>query len=182
MDFFKKPIVALIVALAVVCGSTVLNTQIKLGEEIQAVEDSFYTSVSGEKSIYSRLEERLAAANGLWTILTKYDSDAAEELADERQYLIWSCQNRDIQSMIYNNNELATVFADSVSLLNGYELSQAELEDVAYYTESFVGAQKMIEKSSYNSQVLEFLRSTYDKFPANFLAIFAGVDEPVPFY
>ncbi len=182
MDFFKKPVVAFIIALVVVCGSTGLNTQIMLGEEIQAVEDTFYITVLGEKSIYSRLEEKLAAANGLWTILVKYDSKAADDLAQGRQELIQSCQDKDIGGMKSDNSELTTAFTDSLTVLNGYELSQSELEDVAHYSESFAGAQKMIERSSYNTRVLEFMRSTYDKFPANFLVDFADVKAPVPFY
>ena len=65
----KHPITALIIAI-IACGfALVMNTQMKLGERVQAVEDGFFTSVAGERSIYSRLEEKLDAANGLWTVL-----------------------------------------------------------------------------------------------------------------
>ena len=58
----KHPITALIIAI-LACGfALVMNTQMKLGERVQAVEDGFFTSVAGERSIYSRLEEKLDAA------------------------------------------------------------------------------------------------------------------------
>lgn len=182
MDFFKKPIVALILALVVVCGSTILNTQIKLGEEVQEVEDSFFTSVSGEKSIYIRLDECLSAANGLWTVLVNYDSDAADELSEVRKDMIWDYDLQHINGLLYGNNELSEVFKNSLSVLNGYDLTDSELAAVADYSDSFYGAQKMIEKNSYNSLVQDFLRSTYNKFPASIFASIAGVDAPEIFY
>lgn len=182
MDFLKKPIVALILTFVVVSSSMALNTQIKLGEEVQKIEDYFYTSRPGEKSIYSRLEDRLAAANGLWTVLVNYDTAAAEELSSARQVLIWACQDRDISDMMFFNEELTIVFTGSLVLLNGYELTDSELDAAAHYTENFSGAQKMIESSSYNAYVLEFLRSIYDKFPARLLAGISNVDPPTLFY
>ena len=46
---------------------------------------------------------------------------------------------------------------------------------------NYEGASKMIEQSSYNSSVLEFMRSVYNKFPASRLADFAGVEPAVSF-
>ena len=39
----------------------------------------------------------------------------------------------------------------------------------------------MIDENSYNSQVLDFVRSTYNKFPTKDLAEFAGVYPPDTF-
>ncbi|HIT29210.1 MAG TPA: hypothetical protein IAC26_00035, partial [Candidatus Scatomorpha stercoravium] len=49
------------------------------------------------------------------------------------------------------------------------------------YETAYNGAQKMIEENSYNSEVLEFMRSTYNKFPTRELAEFAGVNPPETF-
>ena len=40
---------------------------------------------------------------------------------------------------------------------------------------------QMIEENNYNSQVLDFTRSTYNKFPTRELATFAGVYPPDTF-
>ncbi len=181
MNFFKKPVVAIVLAVVLCSGILMMNTQSKLGEEITAVEDAFYTNVDGQRSIYTRLQEKLQAANGVWTVLNRYDSDAAQDLADERSYLQWACDSASINSMYYANEDLTTAFNSALRLLDTYELTDGEKDDVASYTETFNGAQKMIEENTYNSQVLEFMRSTYNKFPTRELAEFAGVYPPDTF-
>ena len=161
----KHPITALIIAI-IACGfALVMNTQMKLGERVQAVEDGFFTSVAGERSIYSRLEEKLDAANGLWTVLEGVDANAAQSLSDARSGLLTAYESRDISAMYDANSELD-------------ENMQSALDS---YTTNYEGAQKMIEQNSYNSSVLEFMRSTFNKFPASELADFAGVEPPVSF-
>lgn len=177
----KHPITALLIAI-LACGfAIVMNTQMKLGERVQAVEDGFFTSVAGERSIYSRLEEKLDAANGLWTVLEGVDSGAAQTLSDARSGLLTAYESRDIAAMYDANTELDKAYADAVKALDGAELdvnTQSALDD---YTTNYEGAQKMIEQNSYNSSVLEFMRSTFNKFPASELADFAGVEPPVSF-
>ena len=86
MNFFKKPVVAVILALILCSSILVLNTQIKLGDEIDAVEDAFFENVEGQRSIYTRLQEKLQATNGVWSILARYDEQAAQALADEQAH------------------------------------------------------------------------------------------------
>ena len=181
MNFFKKPVVAVLLAVILCSGILMMNTQSKLGEEIDAVEEAFFTNVDGQRSIYSRLQEKLQASNGVWTIVSAYDEDAATELADERDYLIWACNEPSINSMYYANDSLNEAFNDAVSALDDIELSIEQQEDLASYVEAFNGAQKMIDENSYNSQVLEFMRTTYNKFPTRELAEFAGVYPPDTF-
>ena len=170
----KHPITALIIAI-LACGfALVMNTQMKLGERVQAVEDGFFTSVAGERSIYSRLEEKLDAANGLWTVLEGVDANAAQSLSDARSGLLTAYESRDI-------SELDKVYADAVKALDGGELGESMQNALDSYTTNYEGAQKMIEQNSYNSSVLEFMRSTFNKFPTSELASFTGVEPPVSF-
>ncbi len=177
----KHPITALLIAI-LACGfAIVMNTQMKLGERVQAVEDGFFTSVAGERSIYSRLEEKLDAANGLWTELEGVDSGAAQTLSDARSGLLTAYESRDIAAMYDANTELDKAYADAVKALDGAELDENTQSALDDYTTNYEGAQKMIEQNSYNSSVLEFMRSTFNKFPASELADFAGVEPPVSF-
>ena len=80
MDFFKKPVVAVILAVILCSGILAFNTRAKLGAEVAAVEDGFFEDIDGQRSIYSRLQEKLQAANGVCTVLLKYDEAAAEPL------------------------------------------------------------------------------------------------------
>ena len=48
----KHPITALLIAI-LACGfAMVMNTQMMLGEKVQEIEDGFFTSTPGERSIY----------------------------------------------------------------------------------------------------------------------------------
>ncbi len=181
MNFFKRPVAAVILAFIFCAAILSFNTRIKLGEEIDAVEDSFYTDVNGQRSIYSRLQEKLAASNGVWTVLVKYDQDAADDLFYERDYLQWACDEADIASMKYANDDLNEELARALRTLETYELTDDELALVDEYVTAYNGAQKMIEENSYNSEVLEFMRSTYNKFPTKELAEFAEVYPPETF-
>lgn len=177
----KHPITALLVAL-IACGfALVLNTQVKLGEAVQAVEDGFFTSVAGERSIYSRLNEKLDASNGLWTILEGADAEAAEQLSVSRSALLTAYESRDIAAMSDANAELDKAFAEAVSALDGAQLDESQAAALSSYVTNYEGATKMIEQNSYNSSVLEFMRSVFNKFPASKLASFAGVEPPVSF-
>ena len=177
----KHPITALIIAI-IACGfALVMNTQMKLGERVQAVEDGFFTSVAGERSIYSRLEEKLDAANGLWTVLEGVDANAAQSLSDARSGLLTAYESRDIAAMYDANSELDKVYAEAVNVLDGAELDESMQNAFDSYTTNYEGAQKMIEQNSYNSSVLEFMRSTFNKFPTSELASFTGVEPPVSF-
>lgn len=177
----KHPITALLVAI-ITCGfALVLNTQMKLGEAVQAVEDGFFTSTPGARSIYSRLQEKLDASNGLWTILEGVYADAADDLSVSRSSLLSAYDSRDIAAMYDANAELDKAFAEAESALDGAELSEGEQKSLESYVSTYEGASKMIEQNSYNSSVLEFMRSVFNKFPASRLAAFAGVEPPVSF-
>ena len=181
MNFFKKPVGAVICAVILCAGILIFNTQSKLGGEISAVEDEFFENADGQRSIYSRLQEKIQAANGLWTVLVNYDEAAASDLEYERDYLVWACEDAHISSMKYANDDLNDEFARAVRLLDTYELTDREQELVNEYETNFNGAQKMIDENGYNSSVLEFMRSTYNKFPTRSLAEFAGVYPPETF-
>lgn len=177
----KHPITALLVAI-LACGfAMVMNTQMMLGEKVQEVEDRFFTSTPGERSIYSRLQEKLDASNGLWTILTDYDEAEAGELSTARSALLTAYDDRDIASMAEANAALDKAFSEAQSALDGSELSESQTSALSSYVSTYEGASKMIAQNSYNSGVLEFMRSVYNKFPASKLADFAGVEPPVSF-
>lgn len=181
MGFLRSKFGAVVLTALVVAGSTLLNTKVKLGAAVDEVEDLFFTDREGEKSIYSRLEEKLSAANGYASVLASYNSEAAEALYDERDYLLWACEDDDISYMASCSADLDRAFDEAERVLAGCELSESDAADAEYYAEIYDGAQKMIEENSYNSGVTAFNRSVYDTFPAEYLADLAGVDAPERF-
>lgn len=178
MNFFKNPLVAVLLAVIVVAGSTLVNTDVKLGEACQAAEDAFYTNDGSAKSIYSRLDARLDAANGLWTIIQNYNNSEAIDLSAARGTLLSARENRDISDMFAANKALQSAFDSALASLGKYSLDSGEKEAVESYATTFAGAQKMIDESKYNENVLEFQRGVLDKFPASVLKGIVGIDEP----
>ena len=178
MKFFGNRAVALILAVIVVVGSTLLNTRLKLGEECQSVEDGFYTASSGSKSVYDRLDARLDAANGVWSLLESHGNSAAEELAVSRSVLLNAMDERDIGDMYDGNQALQTAFDKASAALLKLRLTKNEKDALEDYQTAFAGAQKMIDEADYNGAVLEFRRKVFDKFPASLLAPIVGLDGP----
>lgn len=181
MSFFNNRATAIVLAVILVLGSTLLNVRVKLGNEITEIEDTFYTSSKGERSIDSRISERLSAANGLWTILLKYDEDEADKLADARNALLTAQSAKDISAMSEANTALGEAFTMASAALGQYQLTGTESSAVASYETAFSGAQKMIDESSYNSTVQSFLSGTYNRFPASVLAPLVGLEPPERF-
>lgn len=79
------------------------------------------------------------------------------------------------------NAELDKAFASAKAAAEAAELDESQPSALSSYVMNYEGASKMIEQSSYNSSVLEFMRGVYNKFPASRLADFAGVEPPVSF-
>lgn len=178
MKFFKNRAVAVLLAILVVAGSTLVNTRVRLAEACQQVEDTFFTASAGSKSVYARLDARLDAANGLWSILINHDAEAAAALNQARSAMLDAYDSRDISDMYAANSRLQDAFDTAVTAVSAYTLSASESDALNDYTITFAGAQKMIDESSYNSDVLAFLRTTYNKFPAIILAPLVGVEAP----
>ena len=45
MNLLKKPFVAVLLSALIVCGSTLLSVDVKLGKECQNIADGFYDGV-----------------------------------------------------------------------------------------------------------------------------------------
>lgn len=179
MKLLKNRLFAILLAVLVVVGSTLLNTQTRLGEACAEVEDGFYTSSGAAKSIYAWLGARLDAANGLWTLLINHDAEAAGTLNAARGTLMDAYEARDIAAMYDANEDLQSAFDSAFTALGGYALTASESDALNDYQVDFAGAQKMIDASEYNSTVLAFERTTLSRFPASLLAPLAGVEAPV---
>ncbi len=180
MRFFSSRAGALIIAAVVVAGSTLANTYVKLGGEAKDIERQFYETRDGSKSIYTRLDERLDAVNGLWSLVVNYDVDTAASLSSARSGLLNAIQSRDISGMYTANQDLSTAFNAAAAVLNGQTLTDSEADALNDYTIDFSGAQKMIEQSDYNSLVYAFRDDYYD-FPTFEFAQLVDVFVPPSF-
>ena len=178
--FLSSPVVALILIIIVVCGSTVVNTRVKLGKQCDALNETFYSSsFVQEPTIADSLRKLCNASEQLVLLGTKYDVDDAEDAMEAID---------DIRSAIRNqSNETASIFKDYEELLketfalesalSRMQLSETDEEAYASAQHSASEAKADIDSSSYNDRVRAF-QKRYHSFPTPQIAKLSGVSFP----
>lgn len=181
MGFFSNRAVATVLAIVAVAGSTLVNTKVKLGRDCREVEDGFYSGVTydgySHKSIQSQLNGISGAAGGLVSIANNYDIDTAA-LSAAQDNLDSSLKYGSV-SEIYGryaalNDEVSAIQNE----LSSKTLSERDASGVNQYASALKGAASVISSSGYNESVRDFIRNTYDVFPADFLGSFTNVEAP----
>ncbi len=180
MNFLKKPFVAVLLSALIICGSTLLSADIKLGRECQNITDGFYEGVVYEnyqhKSIASQIRNICGAADGMVTIANSYDidADAVRAATDEMKNAL---TYGSVSYLHYLYEDLLQALKPLEDQLSRAELSDRDAEGFAQYSSTISGAQSVIENSGYNESVRAFLRDEIH-FPADFFAELAGVELP----
>ena len=180
MNFLKKPFVAVLLSALIICGSTLLSADIKLGRECQNITDGFYEGVVYEnyqhKSIASQIRNICGAADGMVTIANNYDidTDAVRAATDEMKNAL---TYGSVSYLHYLYEDLLQALKPLEDQLSRAELSDRDAEGFAQYSSTISGAQSVIENSGYNESVRAFLRDEIH-FPAYFFAELAGVELP----
>ena len=180
MNFLKKPFVAVLLSALIICGSTLLSTDIKLGRECQNITDGFYEGVVYEnyqhKSIASQIRNICGAADGMVTIANNYDidTDAVRAATDEMKNAL---TYGSVSYLHYLYEDLLQALKPLEDQLSRAELSDRDAEGFAQYSSTISGAQSVIENSGYNESVRAFLRDEIH-FPADFFAELAGLELP----
>jgi len=170
MSILKTKPVAILIAAVLVISTTFLGAKISLEEEGREVADLFYEGVERDgyfhPSIYSQLEIRADAANGLASVARNHGLESAcEDIVRAREFLFYS---GGAGSFYYNDQELEKAFYVLKSELDGVELSESEKLAVENYVSSFENAKHVIDNSGYNDAVREFYRDEVYQFPAEF--------------
>ena len=178
MNLLKKPVVAVCLLAAVVCTTTYTKGTSQISEKASDVKSEFfYSCSSGTKTIFERLEARSDAANGTVTIANNYPNVSAEtqalkfaqtEMANTIEQYKWI----PISEYYDRNEELDVAYQALTQALSQESVSEDDRSKLDYYTTNFNGAQKMIEKSTYNQEVSEFFAkygsSPFLKFVDNY--------------
>lgn len=180
MNFLKKPFVAVLLSALIICGSTLLSADIKLGRECQNITDGFYEGVVYEnyqhKSIASQIRNICGAADGMVTIANNYDidTDAVRAATDEMKNAL---TYGSVSYLHYLYEDLLQALKPLEDQLSRAELSDRDAEGFTQYSSTISGAQSVIENSGYNESVRAFLRDEIH-FPADFFAELTGVELP----
>ena len=186
MKFFRKRSTAVVLTAIAVLTSTLLSVNVKFGDLVRDVTDSFYTQTTDMeesgvyRSIGSHLNNLCSYADGLVTIADNYglDIEDVDWDLDSLKYA-QSYSDEDISYVYYCYSELCSSVDKLVDQLRRTELSERDSSGVEQYVSSISGARTAVETAAvaYNDSVRAFRRE-YDRFPTDLLADLAGVNMP----
>ena len=181
MEFLKKRPAALALAVIIVIGSTFLSVNVKLGKACQKVTDGFYSGVTYDgyehKSIQSQLKNISSSALGLTSLAANYNIDTSDVVSCKND-LDSSLANGTVSEIFGRYSALMSAVNALEARLDGISLSDRDASGVAQYSSTISSAAGVIDKSGYNDTVRDFLRNTYNVFPANLFSGIAGVNAP----
>lgn len=182
MDFLKKRPVAILLAIVIVLGSTLLSVNVKLGKKCAAVTNGFYSGVTydGYKhpAVSAQLENISAAALGMASLGSSYTGVDVKAVQTAQEDLNSSIQNGSV-SQIYDRYAALIAETDKLdAAMKAQKLSDRDATGLSEYESTISAAQGVIEKSGYNETVRDFLSGTYNVFPANMFAGICGVKAP----
>ena len=179
MKLFQNRVFAVFLAVLVVIGSTILNTDVKFGRKCSEVSGQF-TRGGSPASISGQLVNILSDSESLSALAARYGADT--KTLDEANSQLRSRLTAKLgASYVYvSYNKLCSALTSLMGQLANSPLSEQDSAEVTRCADSIAEAQNAITMSDYNSVVRSFLHR-YDRFPTNALAKLAGVDMPETF-
>ena len=180
--FLSNPIVALILTVIVVFGSTVINTRVRLGRQCDAVSERFYSGSGSEAPIADSLRSLCSASEEILLLGMKYDvEDDGNTVAAIEQIR---------NALGSGSTRAASVYSDYQSLLKSTfslestlaRMSLGEADESSYAASQHAAsdAKARIDASSYNDTVRAFLKTNH-RFPTPQIAALSGVLLPEAF-
>ena len=184
---------ALVISALVLCGSTLFGVGRSVSSAAEKVSDGFFDGVYSEddgymqSSIYSQLEMRANAANGILSLCRDAGEEAlVSDFRDARAQLVSALEDCDspenagnIPDLYTANEELQAAYDALMPALSGSGvLDQAAMKT---YINNFTGAQGVIDASAYNDTVEAFFDDVYNHFPVNEISSILDLDIPYSF-
>lgn len=182
METLKKRPIAILLALVIVVGSTLLSVGIKLGRECQKITDGFYSGVTYDgyehPSIQSQLKNISGAALGVATLSSNYSGVDASAVKEAKGNLDSSLENGTVSEIYDRYTALLSSTETLISNMKSQALTDRDKTGVTQYEDIITSASSVIDKSGYNDRVREFMRDTYGVFPASLFSEVTGVSAP----
>ncbi len=181
MKALKNPIIAVLLAVALVASSTYLSASSNLKKDTQKITDGFYNGVkydgSKHASIYSQLNGILGAVDGMCAIAANNGVDAAALSAASTELKAdLSTMHDDIGSIYLSYSEVCNCLTPFLTVMDSAALSEHDRGDMQTYEETVTNARRAIDESGYNESVRTY-RGSLDRTAELFISL-CGVDEP----
>jgi len=182
MKLLKNPIIAVLLTILIVIGSTIVSSSVKLSNKSDAIVDGFYEGKMKQGIVYTSIyadicsmyelgsEVALVADN--YGVKTKELVDSIAELKNE---------------LSYRNTDISDIYADYTwfySSLRAVEielstigLSQRHMEYMTSVSQQIAQLKFSIDSADYNDSVRNFYKK-FDRFPVNIFADIFDVEYP----
>lgn len=169
---------AIVIAAAVVVGSTLVSGARGLEKACDNAERAFFKSSDKAPSYY--VNNAVSAAASLAAVGSHYDSLEAETAAirSARSELVEAYEDKDIEDMGRACEALTAATDDFVAGVGGVSLTAEDQSAFDDASDTVYGAARQIGKSGYDEDTEAFIRKVYDRFPASLFAALFDVDAP----
>lgn len=185
MKFFKRPIVAVLITLVLVVGSTLLSAGLKLQRSSEQIVNGFYDGVryQGEKhaAVAASLRALCGDAEQLAIIGGNYGLETAPLTADTEALR---------SALSYENTEIGAIYDVFESFYNKLlvltnelqhrDLSERHQQQLEQLTADVAAQKAAIDSAGYNESVSAFLRKN-NRYPAKRFAALFNIPYPVYF-
>lgn len=175
MSFLKKPLVAFLICLIIVCSSSVISVHAKLDPKCEAVTDSF----SAAGGIAEQLETVCTACSGIVQLAESHGLQT-NETGDLCKALRYSIPNTSPSGLANLYQFVLGQVREIEVSLRQKDLSEKDAELLEAYSAELKTAQSAISANSYNSLVTSFLRDDLGSFGTG-VARLCGVELPEKF-
>lgn len=175
MSFLKKPLVAFLICVIVVCASSVISVHAKLDRKCEAITENF----SAAGGIADQLGTVCTAGSGIVQLAESYGLETAEA-GDLCKALRYSVSTASPSTLARLYSIVLGQLNDLEASLRRAELSEKDAALLESYSAELKAAQSAISTDSYNSLVSGFLRDKLGSFGTG-VARLCGVELPEKF-
>ena len=176
MKFFQNRAVAIVITVAAVIVSTLLNVNTNMRRDYNTLKESFF-SVSGKTPVYY-VDAQISAAASLATVADHYDSLSGDAVRAARKTLIAAEESRDISDIYLASTILSAAVDELSAAASSVAMTEADKGTFADGTAAVAGARRQLLESDYNANALALIRRNYARFPGSFFAELLSIPRP----
>ena len=179
MKFLQKTPVAILIAVLVVLGSSVVNVNTNLGRKAEAA-DALWSEKNG---MADQLSVRQSSAAQLWSVTNKYDALRSQNDGLRQAYLALAdaLDAEDVSGAYEASTALTANSAAVLSSLQSAEgVTARDLENAAYYCGLMESAELALEQCGYSEAAAEYQR-LISAFPLSLMKPLIRTEAPVCF-
>ena len=175
MKFFQNRAVAIVITVAAVIASTLLNVNTNMRRDYKKLQESFFGS--GKTPVYY-VDAQISAAASLATVADHYDSLSGDAVRAARKALIEAEASWDISDIYDASTALSAAVDELSAAASSVSMSEADKATFADGTAAVAGARRNLLESDYNVNAYRMIRKNYSRLPGSFFVSLLHIPQP----